>query len=69
MRTIAILLATSISIVAQAAVEDDLRDGDRFFESGEWVRAATAFDRAIAKAPGQVPAAAYGKRAAIYIIL
>ena len=55
--------------VASAAVDDDLRDGDRYFENADWQRAAAAFDRAIAKAPGQVSAAAYGKRAAIYIIL
>ena len=55
--------------VASAAIEDDLRDGDKYFEAGDWARAATAFDRAIGKAPGQVPAVAYGKRAAIYIIL
>ncbi len=54
---------------AVAAVEDDLRDGDRFFEAGDWQKAAGAFDRAIAKAPGQVSAEAYGKRAAIYIIV
>src|SRR5262245_26847503 len=54
---------------AAAAVEDDLRDGDKFFEDGNWQKAAAAFDRAIAKAPGQVSAEAYGKRAAVYIIL
>lgn len=54
---------------AHAAVEDDLRDGDRHFENGDWSKAAGAFDRAIAKAPGQVSAEAYGKRAAIFIIL
>ena len=54
---------------AAAAVEDDLRDGDRYFESREWSKAAAAFDRAIAKAPGQVSAEAYGKRAAIFIIV
>jgi Flp pilus assembly protein TadD len=54
---------------AHAAVEDDLRDGDKFFDGGEWKRAAAAYDRAIAKAPSQVPAEAYGKRAAIFIIL
>jgi Tfp pilus assembly protein PilF len=54
---------------AAAAIEDDLRDGDKFFEDGDWAKAAGAFDRAIAKAPGQVPAAAYGKRAAVFIIL
>ncbi|MDQ3336278.1 MAG: tetratricopeptide repeat protein [Myxococcota bacterium] len=54
---------------AFGAVEDDLRDGDRFFENGEWSKAASAFDRAIGKSPGQVSAQAYGKRAAIFIIL
>ena len=54
---------------AEAAVEDDLRDGDKFFEEGNWKRAAAAYDRAIGKAPGQVAAEAYGKRAAIFIIL
>jgi len=54
---------------AAAAVEDDLRDGDKFFEEGDWRKAATAYDRAIAKAPGEVSAEAYGKRAAVFIIL
>jgi Flp pilus assembly protein TadD len=54
---------------AAAAVEDDLRDGDRFFEDGNWSRAAAAYDRAIAKAPSEVSAEAYGKRAAVFIIL
>jgi Flp pilus assembly protein TadD len=58
-----------VSTAALAAVEDDLRDGDKYFEEGEWKRAATAYDRAIGKAPGQVSAEAYGKRAAIFIIL
>jgi lipopolysaccharide biosynthesis regulator YciM len=54
---------------AAAAVEDDLRDGDRYFEETDWHKAATAYDRAIAKAPSEVSADAYGKRAAIFIIL
>ena len=54
---------------AAAAAEDDLRDGDKFFEEGDWHKAATAFDRAIAKAPVEVSAEAYGKRAAVFIIL
>jgi tetratricopeptide (TPR) repeat protein len=54
---------------AIAAVEDDLRDGDKYFESGDWHKAAAAYDRAIAKSPGQVSAEAYGKRAAVFIIL
>jgi tetratricopeptide (TPR) repeat protein len=54
---------------AAAAVEDDLRDGDRYFDQSDWHKAATAYDRAIAKAPSEVSAEAYGKRAAIFIIL
>jgi tetratricopeptide (TPR) repeat protein len=54
---------------AAAATEDDLRDGDKYFEDGDWHKAAAAFDRAIAKSPGQVSAEAYGKRAAVFIIL
>lgn len=68
----ALIAVATICIVApyvEAAVEDDLRDGDKYFEDGDWKRAASAYDRAIDKAPGQVAAEAYGKRAAIYIIL
>jgi len=62
-------LASLAARPAAAAIEDDLRDGDKFFEDGDWHKAAGAYDRAIAKAPGQVSAEAYGKRAAIFIIL
>jgi tetratricopeptide (TPR) repeat protein len=69
-RGVAALVAVCIvAPYAYAAVEDDLRDGDKFFDAGDWRRAAAAYDRAITKAPGQVAAEAYGKRAAIYIIL
>ncbi len=54
---------------AHAQAEDDLREGDRYFEEGEFRRAANAYDVAIRKYPQQVPPGAYGKRAAIYIIL
>jgi hypothetical protein len=68
MRAIAIFTIVAQLAIARATPQDDLRDGDRHFEAGDWARAATAFDRAIAKAPGQVSAEAYGKRAAIFII-
>ena len=51
------LAAAAIIFVASsayAAVEDDLRDGDKYVEDGDWKRAATAYDRAISKAPSQV---------------
>lgn len=70
MRAFPIAVAIAIyAPAAVAAVEDDLRDGDKYFESGDWKKAASAYDRAISKAPGQVPAEAYSKRAAIFIIL
>ena len=62
-------LAVRIPRVGHAEVEDDLREGDKFFEEGDWKKAATAYDRAITKAGSQVSADAYGKRAAIFIIL
>lgn len=65
----AAVMIVASATVAHAAIEDDLRDGDKYFEDGNWQRAAVAYDRAISKAPGQVPAEAYGKRAAIFIIL
>jgi Flp pilus assembly protein TadD len=65
----ALVVTVTAPRTAAAATEDDLRDGDRYFESREWSKAAAAFDRAIAKAPGQVSAEAYGKRAAIFIIV
>lgn len=67
--TVAVVSAVAVVSVGHAAVEDDLRDGDKYFEDGNWQRAAVAYDRAISKAPGQVPARAYGKRAAIFIIV
>ena len=72
--TLVLGCAATLALVAHAPraaaeVEDDLRDGDKYFEDGDWRKAATAYDRAIVKAPGQVSAEAYGKRAAIYIIL
>ena len=69
MRGIAAVAIIFVASSAYAAVEDDLRDGDKYFEDGDWKKAASAYDRAIGKAPGQVSAEAYGKRAAIYIIL
>ena len=65
----AVIASVAVMSVASAAVEDDLRDGDKYFEDGNWQKAAAAYDRAIDKAPGQVAAEAYGKRAAIFIIL
>jgi len=70
MRSLIVVLILGLTAGRIAAQpEDDLREGDRAFEDGDWRRAAAAFDRAIRKYPTQVPATAFGKRAAVYIIL
>ena len=61
------LAAMSVPARAQS-VSDDLNEGDGYFEEGNYRKAAQRYDSAIEKWPGQVPAEAYGKRAAIYII-
>lgn len=72
---VAALLASGSTVVpvairsAHAQGEDDLREGDQYFEEGDFRRAANAYDTAIRKYPAQVPAEAYGKRAAIFVIL
>ncbi|MGH7337958.1 MAG: tetratricopeptide repeat protein, partial [Myxococcota bacterium] len=53
---------------AYAQVEDDLAEADRRFEDSDFKKSAAAYDRAIRKAPNQVPPEAYAKRASIYVI-
>jgi len=53
---------------ARAQVEEDLKQGDKYFEEENFKKAAKYYDNAIRKYPGQVSAGAYGKRAAIFII-
>jgi len=72
-KTFAATLVATLAVIAArgtawAQPEDDLREGDRYFEDGDWKHAASSYDRAIGKYPGQVPPEAYGKRAAIFII-
>lgn len=62
-----VLAVVATPEVAWAQVEDDLREGDRFFEEKNWKKAAAAYDAAIRKYPSQVPPAAYSKRASIYL--
>jgi Flp pilus assembly protein TadD len=76
MRNHKLAMVVAVAIAAAAAgrtawaqPEDDLREGDRHFEGQDWRKAAAAYDSAIRKYPAQVPPEAYGKRAAIFIIL
>ncbi len=67
----ALFVAATIAIIApyaHAGVEDDLREGDKAFDDQNWKKAAASYDRAIASAPGQISAEAYGNRARIFII-
>lgn len=66
--TVAGALALGAS-VASAQVEEELKDCDKHFDRGDLEKAAKACDKAIKKYPSQVPAQAYGKRAAIYFLL
>jgi predicted Zn-dependent protease len=72
MRKLHLLLLTGIlaaaPAVARADVGDDLKEGDRYYEEGNYKKAGAAYDRAIRSAPGQVPPEAYAKRATIFVI-
>ncbi len=67
------LAAVAVAVAAGAGaaaadVTDDLKEGDRYYDDGEWKKAAAAYDAAIRAAPTQVRPEAYGKRAGIFII-
>jgi lipopolysaccharide biosynthesis regulator YciM len=72
MRKLHLLLLTAVlasaPAVARADVGDDLKEGDRYYEEGNYKKAGAAYDRAIRSAPGQVPPEAYAKRATIFVI-
>ena len=53
---------------AAADVADDLRAADRYYEDGDYKKAAAAYDGAIRRYPGQVQPEAYAKRATIFVI-
>ncbi len=50
-----------------AATQQLLQEADRAYEAGDYQRAASNFDRAIRAQPKDVPAAAYAKRASIFL--
>ncbi|MCG8424351.1 MAG: tetratricopeptide repeat protein [Proteobacteria bacterium] len=63
-----VFLGCCAVVPAHGQVEDDLREGDRYFEAGKYKKAAQRYDSAIERSPGLVSADAYGQRAAIFII-
>jgi tetratricopeptide (TPR) repeat protein len=67
---VVVAVAATLVLAAGSAVaqESDIKDGDRYFEQGNYKKAAKKYDRAIKKAPSQVPPGAYGKRAAIFFL-
>jgi hypothetical protein len=71
MKTLRIMLVLGLvgtAGPAAADVADDLREADRYYEEGEYKKAAAAYDGAIRRYPGQVEPEAYAKRATIFVI-
>lgn len=68
LRTMLVIGLVALAGPAAADVADDLREADRYYEEGEYKKAAAAYDGAIRRYPGQVEADAYAKRATIFII-
>ena len=68
LRTMLVIGLVGLAAPAAADVADDLREADRYYEDGEYKKAAAAYDGAIRRYPGQVEAEAYAKRATIFVI-
>src|SRR5262245_10937575 len=60
------LLSTS-ALAQDAATQQLLSEADRYYDQGDYDRAASNYDRAIRAQPKDVPAAAYAKRASIFL--
>lgn len=65
---LAVVFVALSATTALADVGEDLKEGDKYFDEGEFKKAANAYDRAIKSSPSQVPAEAFGKRAQIYYL-
>jgi tetratricopeptide (TPR) repeat protein len=63
----ALLLAATRAWAQDAATQQLLSEADRYYDQGEYERAASNYDRAIRAQPKDVPAAAYAKRASIFL--
>jgi tetratricopeptide (TPR) repeat protein len=50
------------------AVQQLLQDGDKYYDQGEFKKAAANYDRAIQAEPNGIPAGAFAKRASIFLV-
>src|SRR5262249_52919753 len=67
-RALLLLLVASRAAYAQdAATQQLLSEADRYYDQGDYERAASNFDRAIRAQPKDVPASAYAKRASLFL--
>jgi tetratricopeptide (TPR) repeat protein len=64
---LAIVLVTGRAHAQDAATQQLLSEADRYYDQGDYERAASNYDRAIRAQPKDVPAAAYAKRASIFL--
>ncbi|HKA91719.1 MAG TPA: tetratricopeptide repeat protein [Haliangiales bacterium] len=62
-----LLLAAGRAFAQDAATQQLLQEADKYYDAGEYERAASNYDRAIRSQPKDVPPAAYAKRASIYL--
>src|SRR5262249_49578408 len=62
-----LLLVAARAAAQDAATQQLLQEADRAYDTGDYERAASNFDRAIRAQPKDVPAVAYAKRASIYL--
>jgi tetratricopeptide (TPR) repeat protein len=67
---LAAALAAGLAVPARAqdaATRQLLEEADKYYDQGEYERAASNYDRAIRAQPKDVPPAAYAKRASIFL--
>src|SRR5262249_41119034 len=62
-----VLVLGSRASAQDAATMQLLQEADRAYDTGDYERAASNFDRAIRSQPKDVPAAAYAKRASLFL--
>ena len=64
---VGLVLICAHASAQDAATQQLLQEADRYYDTGEYERAASNFDRAIRAQPKDVPAAAYAKRASLFL--
>jgi tetratricopeptide (TPR) repeat protein len=62
-----IAVAAARAHAQDAATQQLLQEADRYYDTGDYDRAASNYDRAIRAQPKDVPAAAYAKRASLFL--